>query len=152
VLTETTDARDVTAAVVDLDARLQNLRVTEAALQAIMDRATTIDDVLEVQRELTGVRAEIERLTAQRDELAGRAAMSTLSVSYRQPGEPVAQAAEGWDAGREVDSAVAALVVVLQRLASLGIWLGIAVLPVVLPVIALIWLAYRLARRRTRTA
>ncbi|HEY7598620.1 MAG TPA: DUF4349 domain-containing protein [Candidatus Limnocylindrales bacterium] len=150
VLEEHTGSQDVTAEVVDLDARLANLRATETALQAIMDRATTIEDVLRVQRELTTVRGDIERLQAQRDNLANRAAMSTLAVLYEMPVEPVAQAAEGWDLGREVSNALAALVLIGQRLASLGIWLLIVILPVVGPVLIVIWLAYRLSRRRRR--
>ena len=43
--------------------------------QSIMDRATTITDVLKVQAELTTVRGDIESLTAQRDLLAQRAAL-----------------------------------------------------------------------------
>ena len=152
VITESTDARDVTAQVVDLDARLDNLAATEQALQAIMDRATTIEDVLAVQRELTDVRSEIERLTAQRDNLADQAALSTLTVTYSVPVEPVSQAAGGWDLGHEVSSALAALVIILQRLASFGIWLAIVVVPIVLPVLVVIYLAYRFAKRRAQPA
>ena len=47
----------VTGQVVDLGARITNLRATEAALQAIMIQATKIPDVLEVQGKLTEVRA-----------------------------------------------------------------------------------------------
>lgn len=147
-----TSSQDVTADVVDLDARLANLRATEQALQAIMDRATTIEDVLKVQRELTSVRSDIERLTAQRDSLANRAALSTLSVLYEARAEPVAQAAGAWDLGREVDNAVASLVLIGQRMASLAIWLLIVVLPVVGPVAVVGWLIYRYNRRRRKTA
>ena len=65
--TRTTNAEDVTAQVIDLDARIANARASEAALQAIMARATTIPDVLKVQGELTSVRGDIESMTAQRD-------------------------------------------------------------------------------------
>ncbi|MEX2546371.1 MAG: DUF4349 domain-containing protein, partial [Chloroflexota bacterium] len=80
VLSEDTDAQDVTAQVVDLDARIANLRASELALQEIMSRATTITDVLKVQGELTGVRGDIESMTAQRDHLADQAALGTLEV------------------------------------------------------------------------
>jgi hypothetical protein len=152
VMTENTASQDVTAQVVDLEARLANLRVTEQALQVIMDRAVTIDDVLEVQRELTTVRGDIERLTAQRDNLANQAGLSTLAVLFEVPGRPVSQAAEGWDLGEEVDNALAALVLIGQRLASLGIWLLIVVLPVVGPFVIIGWLIYRWSQRRKRAA
>jgi hypothetical protein len=155
VLTENTEALDVTSEVVDLDARVANLRATEGALQAIMDRAATIDDVMKVQRELTGVRSEIERLVAQRENLAQRAAFATLTVRFEVPvvaqptpqptPEPVAPA---WDISEEVASAVDALVLILQRLSSLGIWLSIVVLPVVLPFALVGYVIYRIARSR----
>jgi hypothetical protein len=148
VISENTQAADVTGEVVDLDARLANLRTTEAALQAIMDRATTIDDVLKVQRELTNTRATIESLTAQRDGLADRATYATITVSYEVRNTAVTVASEGWDLAREVDLAVASLVTILQRLASVAVWLIIVVLPVVLPfvLIGLIW--WRINRNR----
>jgi hypothetical protein len=147
VETENTESEDVTAQVVDIDARIVNLQTTEAALQAIMDRATTITDVLKVQDELTTVRSEIETLTAQRDLLASRAALATLTVGFNIPIVEVTRAAEGWDLGREVDSAVAALVRLGQWAASLAIWVGIVLVPLILPIVAVGYLAYWLRRR-----
>jgi hypothetical protein len=152
VIDEQTSSEDVTAQVVDLDARLANLRSTESALQGIMTRATTITDVLKVQGELTQVRGQIESLTAQRDLLAGRAALATLEVGFNTP--PVAevtQASSGWDLGKEIDSALAALVRLVQGVLSLVIWLVIVAVPVVLPVVVLIWIANRLWLRWRRT-
>lgn len=138
---------DVTAQVVDLDARLANARTTEAALQAIMDRARTIDEVLKVQRELTSIRGDIESMTAQRDYLAGRAALGTLDVAYNVPVTASAVAAEGWDLGREIDASLAALVRIGQWLASVLVWLTIVVLPVAVPLLILLWIVFRLRRR-----
>jgi len=148
VISENTQAADVTAEVVDLDARLANLRATETALQSIMDRAGTIDDVLKVQRELTDVRSSIESLTAQRESLAERATYATITVSYEVRNTAVSAASGGWDLAREVDLAVASLVTILQRLASVAVWVSIVLLPVVLPflLIGLVW--WRITRNR----
>jgi hypothetical protein len=147
VVSQDTDAEDVTAQVIDLDARIANLRASEAALQQIMTQATTIPDVLNVQEELTLVRGDIESMTAQRDNLADQAALGTLEVHFNVPTAQSAVATGGWDLGREVDRAVATLVRVGQGLASLAVWLVIVVAPVVLPVLVLIWLGMRLRRR-----
>lgn len=147
VVSESTSSQDVTAQVVDLEARLANLRVTETALQSIMDRATTIDDVLEVQRELTKVRGDIESLTAQRDNLAARAALATLTVTFGVPVAAASRASEGWDLGREVDRALAALVRVSQGVVSVAIWLAIVVVPLVVPTLFVVWLAIIVRRR-----
>ncbi len=147
IVNESTESEDVTAQVVDLDARIANLQATESALQGIMVQATTITDVLKVQDELTAVRGDIESLTAQRDLLASRAALSTLTVTYNVPVAAASAASTGWSLGTEIDNAVAALVRVSQGFASLVVWLAIVVLPVILPLAAIVLLAVWLRRR-----
>lgn len=146
VLSEDTDAQDVTAQVIDLDARIANLQASELALQGIMGRATTITDVLKVQQELTAVRGDIESMIAQRDQLADQAALGTLEVAYSVPVDEAAVASSGWDFGREVDGAFAALVRVGQGLASLTVWLLIVVLPVLIPLALIGYVAVRVRR------
>ena len=54
-----------------------------------MAKATKIPDILEVQAQLTGVREEIEQLTAQKKSLEEQAALATLTVtSPRRPRSP----------------------------------------------------------------
>jgi hypothetical protein len=151
VLDEDTGSEDVTAQVVDLDARLANLRVTETALQSIMDRATTITDVLKVQSELTNVRGDIESLTAERELLASRAALATLDVGYNLPALAETRlASDEWDPARELDSALAALVRLGQGAISLMIWLVIVIVPLFVPIILIIYAAVWLRRRWLR--
>jgi hypothetical protein len=150
VLGENTDAKDVTADVVDLDARLTNLHAAETQYQGIMAQATTIDDVLKVQKVLNDTRGQIEQLQAQRDTLANRAALATLTVNWQVPTTATSVANQGWDLGREVDRAFAALVTFTQGLATLGIWFAIAFLPILLPVAVIGFVGYRIARRRSK--
>jgi len=130
VLYEQTDAIEVTSQIVDLDARITNLRASERALQAIAAEATRISDVLEVQARLTDVRGEIERLVAQKTGLEDQVGYGTLTVAYGVDVIAVTAAVERWDAADEVDRATASLVDVLQGLASAGIWFGIVWLPI----------------------
>ena len=152
VLSEQTGSEEVTSQVVDLGARLANLRATESALQAIMARATKIPDILEVQAQLTGVRGEIEQLTAQKQSLEERAAMATLTVGYSLPPTvAVAAVREGWDPAGEVDRAAATLVGLGQGVANAAIWFAIVLLPLALVLGVLVgaaWLVARRARRR----
>lgn len=148
VVHESTQSAEVTATVVDLDARISNLRASEAALVEIMDRAGRIDDVLSVQLRLEEVRGRIEQLEAQRANLADQAALSTLTVSWSNPVAAVSVVQQGWDVGSEVDRALAQTVEALQGLASLLIWLAVVVLPLaILPLLALLGLAVLLRRR-----
>lgn len=153
ILGEQTSSQEVTAQVVDLGARLANLRVTETALQGIMDKATKIPDVLAVQEQLTGVRGQIEELAAQKQNLENQAALATLTVSFTPPpAVAVAQVREGWDPAHEVDQAAAALVGLGQDIAGAGIWLLIVWLPILLVVGLFALIAMLVVRRVRRSA
>ena len=97
VVTEHTEAVEVTSQVIDLQARITNLRASETALQGIAAKATKISDVLEVQAQLTQTRGEIETLTAQLKDLNDRAGYATLTVQFNVPILAVEVAQKGWD-------------------------------------------------------
>jgi hypothetical protein len=113
-----------------------------------MDRAGRIDDVLSVQSRLEDVRGRIEQLEAQRATLADQAALSTLTVSWYTPVAAVSVVQEGWDVATEADRALAQTVEALQGLASLGIWFGVVVLPLVVLPVLLVLVALVVLRRR----
>jgi hypothetical protein len=148
VVRESTQSQEVTAQVVDLDARIDNLRASERALVAIMDRAGRIDDVLAVQVRLEDVRRQVEQLTAQRDELAGRAALATITASWMTPVTAVVVAQEGWDLATEVDAALAQTVAALQGLASVLVWAAVVGLPLLGIPLLIALVAVLLIRRR----
>ena len=152
VLDEKTESQDVTGQVVDLGARITNLQATERALQAIMDRATKISDVLSVQAELTKVRGDIETASAEKQHLTEQAAFSTLTVGFALQPEPAVVVSQArFDPKAEVDRASARMVDILQGLAIAGIWFGIVWLPILLVlglVLAIVALAVRWGRRR----
>ena len=147
VISEQTQAVEVTGAVVDLEARIRNLRASEAALQGIASKATRVSDVLEVQAQLTTVRGEIEQLNAQLKDLNDRAAYATLTASFSTKVVAVEAAAKGWEPARVVDEATASLVDILQALTTAGIWFAIVWLPILVG-LALIGLAAGVILRR----
>ncbi len=132
VVVEQTDAVEVTGQIVDLDARIRNLRASETALQAIAAKALKISDILEVEQQLTDVRGQIEVLTGQQAELSNRADLATLSVTFGVPVIAVQVAQQGWDPATVVDEASASMVGILQGLANVGIWFGIVWLPILI--------------------
>jgi hypothetical protein len=148
VLGENTKAVDVTGQVIDIGARIDNLKATERALQAIMDKATRISDILDVQNQLTSVRGQIEQLSTQQAHLNDQAAMGTLAVTYTLPVIAVTtQVTTGWNLGAEVDRAVAQLVQVGQGLAVVGVWLVVVGLPILLGIGLVVGLGALLVRR-----
>lgn len=78
---QSVDSQDVTEQKIDLAAQIRNQQAAEAQLLNLMNKAETVEETLQVQRELTSVRTTIEQLQAQIDNLAGAAQMSTLQIT-----------------------------------------------------------------------
>ena len=83
VESENTTSRDVTDEYVDLGARLKNQQATQEALLGLLERATTVEAALEVQRDLSRVQEEVERLSGRIKFLEESAAFSIIRVSLR---------------------------------------------------------------------
>jgi hypothetical protein len=147
VVSEQTQAAEVGGQIVDLEARIANLRASEAALQDIAKSTARVTDLLEVQAQLTDVRGQIEQLDAQRARLADQTAYGTLVTTFGLEVAAVQDAAKGWDPASDVDAAAATLISAGQRLVSGAIWFGIVWLPVLLLVGLLAFAAWRLWRR-----
>ncbi len=81
VTAESTSGQDVTEEYVDLQARLSNLEASEAQLLDLMEQAGTVDEILEVQRELTDTREEIEQIKGRMQYLEQSSATSLIQVS-----------------------------------------------------------------------
>jgi hypothetical protein len=81
VRSRSVSAEDVTDRLVDDEARLRNLRRTEADMLRIMDRSGDIADVLSVENQLSTVRDQIERLDAERASLANRVSYAAVAVT-----------------------------------------------------------------------
>lgn len=141
---------EVSGQVVDLGARIANLRTTEAALQTIMARATAIKDVLEVQEQLTETRGEIERLVASKTDLEDRASYGSLTVTFGLPPRPEPTptpiASPGWNPGADIEEATGQLVSIGQATTSLGIWLGIVGLPLLIAGSVIAFVSLQLVR------
>jgi len=78
-------SEDVTDQLVDLDARIRNEQRIESELLELLDARSgdELKQVLELRRELGGVRESIERLQATRDSLEKRVALATVYVELR---------------------------------------------------------------------
>jgi hypothetical protein len=98
VQSESGNSQDVTEEYVDLDSNLRNLQASESAILKLMDKATRIEDVLALQRELTTVRGQIERIQGRKRFLERRSDMATISLALRLPPVETAKPLTGgWD-------------------------------------------------------
>jgi hypothetical protein len=137
VVYEQTQATEVGGQIVDLEARLRNLRASEAALVEIAKGTGKVSDLLEVEAQLTEVRGQIEQLDAQRAQLADQVAYGTLVTTFGTEIVAVQETAKGWDPAEDVDNAAATLIGVGQAIASAAIWFSIVWLPMLLALLVL---------------
>lgn len=81
---------DVTAQMVDLEARLRNEQRVEAELLELLQsrQNAPLDEILQLRASLSRVRADIERLTAQRSRIAEWVRLATVLVIIRAPDAP----------------------------------------------------------------
>jgi hypothetical protein len=147
VVAEQTQATEVGGQIVDLEARLRNLRASETSRQAIAQGTGKVSDLLEVEGQLTAVRGQIEELVGQRAQLEDQVAYGTLVTTFGLEIVQVQETAQGWDPAEDVDGATATLIGAGQTIVSGAIWFGIVWLPVLLA-IAVIALVGRFFVRR----
>jgi hypothetical protein len=116
------ESSDVTQQIVDMDARLKNLRSQEETYRAILRTTRRVGEIIDVQERLSMIRGEIESMQAQRDSTAKLAALSTISVTLDQ--RPPAEDAQsiGW-VEDTWSSATGALGEAFKSLSVIGIWI-----------------------------
>jgi hypothetical protein len=149
VTSQQVSGEDVSAQLVDLEARLRALRAEEDALNTLLGRAASVGEVLQVRQQVSATRMEIEQLAAQQASLEDSATFSTLRVALSEPGaagspfepEPVGGLARSFDRAVAGAVAVAGGMVVVLGYAAPFLVLGLVV-----------WAALRLVRSRRRPA
>lgn len=85
VIVETVKGEDVTEEFVDIEARLVAKRALEQQFMEIMKRANSVEDALNVQRQLAEVRGEIEQIEGRKRFLENQSSLSTISIEIRTP-------------------------------------------------------------------
>jgi len=79
---------EVTEYYYDTEARLSSLQLQEQQLLTLMEKADKLDSVITLQKELSNVRYEIERLQGTLRRLDNQIAYSTINVTIREVQEP----------------------------------------------------------------
>jgi hypothetical protein len=140
VQTKHLSGEDVTEEYIDLQARLNNSRRQEQRLLEILELAGTVEEVLEVERELERVRGEIEQMTGRLTYLENRIELATITVSLGEP-EPITQS---WGIRDALRTAFAGSVGVIR-----GMIIAIGYLVPIIILLGLGWLiTAKVVRRR----
>ena len=76
------DIQDVSEEFVDIEARLKNKKQLEAKYQELLAKATNMNDILSIEREISSIREEIESTEGRLRYLSNQVGYSTLRINY----------------------------------------------------------------------
>ena len=152
VQNEQVSSKDVTEEFVDTDARLRNLRATEQRYLDLLARASSVEDILKIEQQLSSVRGQIEQLQGRLNFLQRSAELSTITVELRLPAAAQAPPPSDWAIQPIFRNAVSALLATLQWLLGLVIF-GVVFAPLWVPAVLVVrWLRRRRRARRAAVA
>lgn len=138
-------AEDLSANITDSSAKLRNLRRTEGDILHIMDRSGTVEQVLNVENQLSDVRGQIEQLEADIKSMRQRVAYSTITAELdAEPATVQVQPSAGAQLVNQWNDAVAHLGRLSLSIVAIVMWLVVFAPYIAIPVV-IVWL---LARRR----
>ena len=85
IIIEDVKGQDVTEEFIDIEARLKTQKALEAQFLEIMKQAKTVEDALNVQREIAEVRGEIEKVEGRKRFLENQSDFSTFKIRLQVP-------------------------------------------------------------------
>jgi hypothetical protein len=160
VLDEDASGEDVTDQYVDLQSQLQNLEATSDRIRGFLEDATTVEQALKVNTELTKIEGQIEEIKGRINYLHNRAAFSTITISL-EPQPPVVTPTPTmtpsptptpvpWKPGETFNQAGKTLTATYKGIVNLLIWFFIFFVPVLLPPILIGWGIWYLVKRKKK--
>lgn len=143
VVSESVEGTDVTDQYVDLDARLEVLFKTKIKYEDILQKAEKVEDLLKVQQQLTNLQAQIDNLKGQQKyyEQSAKLSKITIYLSTDELALPYTPTNE-WRPTVIFKEAVRSLVSTFRGIGSLIIWCAVFI-PIIIPILLLIWLIKR---------
>ncbi|MEU3209255.1 DUF4349 domain-containing protein [Streptomyces cyaneofuscatus] len=88
LLSRSSNAKDVTDQVVDVESRIATQRASVKRVRELMDKAEKITDVVALEGELSSRQADLESLLAQRSSLKDRTSLATITLELTEPDAP----------------------------------------------------------------
>ena len=145
---ENANSQDVTEQYMDLAAQLKNYQATEAQYLELLKKADNVKDILDVQRELSTVRGDIERIKGRMQYLERTSDMSLIEVTL-QKSKPLGEST--WDVAGIFKSAVDGLIVLGKAILGILIWL-LVFSPVWIIALVIIFLVRRKKKAQVKPA
>ncbi|MFD3739547.1 DUF4349 domain-containing protein [Streptomyces sp. NPDC058629] len=88
LLSRSSNAKDVTDQVVDVESRIATQRASVKRVRELMDKAEKITDVVALEGELSSRQADLESLLAQQSSLKDRTSLATITLELTEPDAP----------------------------------------------------------------
>jgi hypothetical protein len=144
VISQTTSTEDLTRAIVDTEARQRAQTALRDRLQELLrDRTGRLSDLLETERELARVQAEIDSIQSNLAVMRTRVAMSELTLSYRSAPRPV-----GSDTFEPLRNAFANFLKIVVAGFAAIVTIIAGLLPFVIVIVPIVWALLRWRRAR----
>jgi hypothetical protein len=160
VLDENASGQDVSGEYVDLQSQLSNLEATGDRIRGFLADAKTVEESLRINQELTNIEAQIEQVKGRMNYLSNRSAFSTITATFEPEIPPLTPeptptliptaTPEPWNPGKTFHQATGAVTTIYQGLIELAIWIFVVVVPLLAPIVLVIWVVYKLATRKSK--
>jgi hypothetical protein len=144
IISETTNAEDLTRQMVDTEARLRAQTALRDRLQELLrSRPGRLADLLEVERELARVQGEIDAVQSSLAVMRTRVAMSELNLQYRSVPQSLRS-----DTFRPLRDAFANFIGIIVTGFAAIITIIAGLIPVAVVVVPIVWLILRWRKHR----
>jgi hypothetical protein len=139
-VSENVSGYDVTDQYVDLQGRIDGLNKTKAKMQILLDQATRVEDLMNIQMQISNIQQQVDNYLGQQKYLEQTAKLTRISVSLSTdelalPYTPDA----AWRPGVVFKTAVRSMVGTIRAIADSVIWLAVYI-PVIVVLVALYWI------------
>jgi hypothetical protein len=148
ILSESVTGEDVTAEYVHWQARLRNLQAAESQLVELLDQAPDLEYTLDIFKELTEIRSQIEVLEGRIKYLEESAALSALSVEFVAEASLQPLQIGPWKPAGVAKEAIQTLVKVAQDVGTALIKFVIIWVPFLLPIGLIVYFVRKGAKKR----
>jgi len=137
------DTNDLTEQYIDITSRLENLKSVEGQLVGILKDASSVQDILAVQKELNTVRGDIESYEAQKRYFDNQTDYSYVSLTFNIDKEGLNISDKPWKPLGEFRVALNALVYILKGIVNVGVWVLVFSPIILIPVGIVLYITKR---------
>lgn len=138
IFSERITGQDVTEEYTDLQAELRNLEAAETEFVRLLAQTDNVTEILQVQREITSIRGQIDVKKGRIKYLAESARLSSITVSLTETPEDAPIVEDEWSLGDTIKDATRDLVSFVQDAATSTVYAVIFYGPLAIVILLLV--------------